>query len=82
MLSDCAPKPHHVQTSPEAAGCGSHTASIFRVARGADTDAVWWRPGKDGAYQPFADAEIKAMETRFAEHGRSHVLDLLERPTA
>ncbi|MDI2128572.1 long-chain-fatty-acid--CoA ligase [Yinghuangia seranimata] len=47
---------------------------------GADT--LWVRPGKDGAYEPLTEAEVKALENRFAEHGRAHVLDLLVRPGA
>ncbi|MGR7002483.1 AMP-binding enzyme [Yinghuangia aomiensis] len=42
-------------------------------------DPVWWRPGKDGAYRPLTAADVAALEARFAEHGRGHVLDLLDR---
>ena len=35
---------------------------------------VWWRPGRDGAYEPFTEAAASALAERFAEHGRTALL--------
>lgn len=41
-------------------------------------DTLWWRPGREDTYRPFTETDRKEHEARFAEHGRAHVLDLLE----
>jgi fatty-acyl-CoA synthase len=35
---------------------------------------VWWRPGKDLAYEPFTQAQAAAWRAEFNLHGRGHVL--------
>ncbi|MCF2532734.1 long-chain-fatty-acid--CoA ligase [Yinghuangia soli] len=81
-------RPRYVRVADELPHTQTNKVLVRVLSRqawysgGGQAGAVWWRPGKDGAYEPFGDAEVKALETRFAEHGRAHVLDLLERPTA
>lgn len=42
-----------------------------------DGPDVWWRPGRDLAYEPLAPARAEAVRAEFAEHGRAHVLSAL-----
>jgi fatty-acyl-CoA synthase len=46
--------------------------------RAVGEDALWWRPGREDGYRPFTETDRKEHEARFAEHGRAHVLDLLD----
>jgi hypothetical protein len=32
---------------------------------------MWWRPEPRGPYVPFTAADLQALESRFAEHGRT-----------
>ncbi|MCP2338583.1 fatty-acyl-CoA synthase [Actinomadura rupiterrae] len=38
---------------------------------------VWWRPGRELAYEPLDEATAKIVQDEFAEHGRSHLLGAL-----
>jgi fatty-acyl-CoA synthase len=38
-------------------------------------DPVWWRSGRDRPFLPLTDDDRAALAARFAEHGRTHVLD-------
>ncbi|MEV5571256.1 AMP-binding protein [Spirillospora sp. NPDC052269] len=42
-----------------------------------DGDGVWWRPGRDPAYEPLDPATADAVRAEFARHGRAHVLGTL-----
>jgi fatty-acyl-CoA synthase len=37
-------------------------------------DELWWRPERAASYVPFTAADAEALEERFAQHGRDHVL--------
>ncbi|WTW97686.1 AMP-binding protein [Streptomycetaceae bacterium NBC_01309] len=77
-------RPRYVRVARELPHTQTNKVLVRVLTRQAwypdNDDAVWFRPGKDGPYQPFTEADVKALETRFAEHGRAHVLDLLDRP--
>lgn len=74
--------PRYVRVARELPHTQTNKVLVRVLAREAwyAADELWVRNGKDGPYEPLTDADVKALETRFAEHGRSHVLDLLERP--
>ncbi|MFC4906749.1 AMP-binding protein [Actinomadura gamaensis] len=38
---------------------------------------IWWRPGRDLAYEPLDPAKAEAIRAEFARNGRSHVLTTL-----
>ncbi|MFD0686765.1 AMP-binding protein [Actinomadura fibrosa] len=41
------------------------------------SEGVWWRPGRDLAYEPLAPAHVRALRAEFAAHGRGHTLTAL-----
>ncbi|MGK5550491.1 AMP-binding protein [Actinomadura kijaniata] len=49
----------------------------LRRARWEATGRVWWRPGRDLAYEPLTPRRAAEWDAAFAEHGRAHVLDTL-----
>ena len=42
--------------------------------------AVWWRPERDGRYEPLSTADAARLEEQFAQHGRSAFLPTAARP--
>lgn len=76
-------QPRYVRVARELPHTQTNKVLVRVLARQAwyapADDVMWFRPGKDGPYQPLTEADVKALETRFAEHGRAHVLDLLDR---
>jgi fatty-acyl-CoA synthase len=46
----------------------------LRRERWECADAVWWRPGRDLAYEPLTPARAAAIRAEFADHGRAHIL--------
>jgi fatty-acyl-CoA synthase len=43
--------------------------------RWVSADEIWWRPGKETAFQALDDAAVDAIAQEFKEHGREDVLD-------
>ncbi|WP_331773405.1 hypothetical protein [Embleya sp. NBC_00888] len=81
-------RPRYIRVADELPHIRTHKALTRVLARQAwhsGPGEVWWRPdgaGRDCAYRPLTDPDVTALESRFAEHGRAHVLDLLDRPEA
>ncbi|WP_436790255.1 long-chain-fatty-acid--CoA ligase [Yinghuangia sp. YIM S10712] len=77
-------RPRYVRLSAELPHTHTNKVLVRVLARQAwyapAPDEVWFRSGRDAAYRPLTDADVEATEGRFAEHGRAHVLDLLEPP--
>ncbi|NUU23771.1 MAG: AMP-binding protein, partial [Streptomycetaceae bacterium] len=72
-------RPRYIRVATELPHTQTNKVLVRVLARqawyAAGDDALWFRPGKDGPYEPLTDADVKALESRFAEHGRAHVLD-------
>ncbi|MDL4771288.1 AMP-binding protein [Actinomadura xylanilytica] len=49
----------------------------LRRTRWEAGDPVWWRPGRDLAYEPLTHARAGELRAEFAAHGRAHVLTAL-----
>jgi fatty-acyl-CoA synthase len=46
----------------------------LRRERWRTIDPVWWQTGRGTAYELMTEDDIATFETRFAQHGRSHVI--------
>ncbi|UGQ14000.1 AMP-binding protein [Yinghuangia sp. ASG 101] len=76
-------RPRYLRVAAELPLTPSNKVLVRVLARQAwyapAPDEVWFRPGRQAAYRPLTGADVTMAERRFAEHGRAHVLDLLER---